>query len=306
MIRFDSISVGRSITLSTWLLVSAVQAQDLPIADPGSLAFEEGRWEDVISEYRLILADYPEDRLSWLRIAMAERELGRHEAALETLDNALVANAPEGMIELERARNLLALNRPDAALGALEAADHVGLRALELIASATDLDPLRDERRFQVVEANVRARVYPCETLPEARQFDFWLGDWEVRGADGTLLGHDTITQAEGGCAILEQWDGSGGSMGRSMSFYLPSREQWRTVWTGSSGNLIDMTGGLVDGEMVMEGTIEYVLQNRVVAIRGRWSRSEGGRVRQRIEEFNLAGQSWDLWFDGFFRRVDD
>jgi hypothetical protein len=281
-------------------------AQELPVADPGSLAFEEGRWEDVITEYRVILENYPEDRLSWLRIAMAERELGRYDAALETLDRALVANAPEGMIELERSRNLLALGRRDAALGALEAADHVGLRALELIESASDFDPLRDDRRFQVVHANVRARVYPCETLPEARQFDFWLGRWEVRGADGTLLGYDTITRAEGGCAILEQWEGSGGSAGRSMSFYLPSREQWRTVWSGSAGNSIDMTGSLVDGEMVMEGTIEYVQQNRVVAIRARWTPGSDGRVRQRIEEFNLAGPTWDLWFDGFFRRADE
>ncbi len=260
----------------------------------------------MIAEYRLILEEYPEDRLSWLRIAMAERELGRHEAALETLDRALVANAPEGMIELERARNLLALGRTPAALGALEAADHVGLRALDLLATAPDFDPIRDERRFRMVPANVRARVYPCEVMPEAEQFDFWLGRWEVRGADGTLLGYDTITKAKGGCAILEQWEGTGGSAGRSTSFYLPSRGQWRQVWSGSAGNQIDMTGSFIDGEMVLEGTIEYVHQDRVVAIRGRWTQGSDGRVRQRIEEFNLAGQSWDLWFDGFFRRVDE
>jgi tetratricopeptide (TPR) repeat protein len=296
----------RNLLVATLFIAAAAAAQDQPIADPGSLAFEEGRWEDVISEYRVILAAYPEDRVSWLRIAQAERELGRHDAALETLNRANVANAPEAMIDLERGRNYLALGRPVEAMGALESADHVGLRALTLLEDAPDLEPLRDERRFEVVYRNVRSRVYPCEGMPEADAFDFWLGRWEVRAPDGTLLGYDNVTKAEGGCAVVEQWEGGGGSRGASMTFYLPSREQWRHVYVGSTATMIDMTGGTVDGEMTLEGTVEYADQDRVVAIRARWSQSEDGRVRQRIEEFNLAGQNWELWFDGFFRRLDD
>ena len=49
-----------------------------PVADPAQLAFEQGRWEDAIAEYRSLLAEYPEDRLSWLRIAQAEHDPGRH------------------------------------------------------------------------------------------------------------------------------------------------------------------------------------------------------------------------------------
>jgi hypothetical protein len=285
---------------------ATVSAQDAPIADPGSLAFEDGRWEDVITEYRLILDAYPEDRLSRLRIAQAERELGRHEAALETLEDAGTANAPEAMIDVERARNLLALGRRQEALAALESADHLGLRAPQLLATAPDLEPLRSDRTFQRVYASVRGRVYPCEGAPGAGDFDFWVGRWEVRLPDGTLVGHNTVSKNDGGCSVQERWEGNSGSTGTSLNFYLPSREQWRQVWTGSGGTLIDMTGALQDGDMVMEGTIEYIAQNRVVAIRARWTVAPDGRVRQRIEEFNLAGQTWDIWFDGFYRRIDE
>jgi hypothetical protein len=65
------------------------------------------------------------------------------------------------------------------------------------------------------------------------------------------------------------------------------------------------MTGGVVDGEMRMEGTIEYVEPNRVVAFRGTWSVSTDGRVRQRMEEFDVATGTWVLWFDGLFRRAE-
>ena len=89
------------------------------------------------------------------------------------------------------------------------------------------------------------------------------------------------------------------------MSFFLPSRGEWRQVWTGSGGTLFDITGHFTDGAMRMEGQIEYVNQDKVVAFRGSWTQSEDGRVRQRLEEFDLAAQSWVVWFDGFYRRLD-
>jgi tetratricopeptide (TPR) repeat protein len=283
---------------------AVVLAQETPVADPGSLAFEQGRWEDVIVEYRAILAASPDDRMSLLRIAQAERELGRHEAALATLEQARLASAPEAMVDMERARNLLALGRRAEALEALEVADHIGLRALELLEESPEFDAVRDDPRFARVHASVRARVFPCASSAAAREFDFWLGRWEVRMPDGTLAGYNNITQRDGGCTIQEQWEGSAGSSGTSLSFYLPSREQWRQVWVGSGATLIDMTGGLVDGEMRMEGTIEYADQDRVVAFRASWAVAPDGRVRQRMEEFDLASQSWSLWFDGLYRRV--
>ncbi|HEY3515907.1 MAG TPA: tetratricopeptide repeat protein [Gammaproteobacteria bacterium] len=274
-------------------------------ADPAELAFEQGRWEEAIAEYREILAAYPEDRLSLLRIAQAQRELKRHDDALATLEEARTANAPEAMIDFERARNLALLKRDDEALEALDASDHVGLRALTLVESAPELERFRQLSRYQRVLRNVRARVYPCEGVAEASAFDFWLGRWEVRATDGTLIGHNTITRRDGGCSIQERWEGAGGSSGSSVSFYLPSRKEWRQVWTGSSGTVFDITGEAGNGSMHLEGTIEYVEPNRVVAFRGTWTEGPDGRVRQRLEEFDLVAQTWVVWFDGFYRRVE-
>jgi hypothetical protein len=296
--------------LAALALAGTAYAQDeqapAPVADPAELAFEEGRWDDAIAEYREILAAYPEDRLSLLRIAQAQRELKRHDDALATLESARTANAPEAMIDLERARNFALMGRDDEALAALDSADHSGIRALALVESAPEFDEYRSLSRFQRVHRNIRARVYPCEGLAEASGFDFWLGRWEVRMPDGTLIGTNTITKRDGGCSIQERWEGAGGSTGTSVSFYLPSREEWRQVWTGSGGTLFDITGKAESGSMHMEGTIEYVETNRVVAFRGTWTEGADGRVRQRMEEFDLAAQTWVLWFDGFYRRLED
>ncbi len=293
--------------VSTGQVVSPDVAPAAPpvVADPAELAFEQGRWEDAIREYREILAAYPADRLSLLRIAQAQRELRRHDEALATLEQARTANAPEAMVDLERARNLALNGRDDDALAALDAADHSGLRALTLVEQAHEFDKYREISRFQRVYRNVRARVFPCESVPEASDFDFWVGRWEVRLPDGTLVGTNTIAKRDGGCSLQERWEGAGGSSGTSVSFFLPSRGEWRQVWTGSGGTLFDITGKLVDGSMRMEGQIEYVETNRVVAFRGAWTQSADGRVRQRLEEFDLAAQTWVVWFDGFYRRID-
>ena len=49
----------------------------------------------------------------------------------------------------------------------------------------------------------------PCSS-PEYRQFDFWLGDWDVTEA-GKPAGTNRITAILGGCAVREEWKGVSG-----------------------------------------------------------------------------------------------
>ena len=49
----------------------------------------------------------------------------------------------------------------------------------------------------------------PC-SAPEARQFDFWLGEWDLTwGKDGR--GKNVITSIYDGCVIQERFDGRPG-----------------------------------------------------------------------------------------------
>ncbi len=285
-----------------YLPVAVVLAQEYSEVRVADRAFESGEWAAAIEGYRDMVAEDPADGTSWLRIAQAERGLERHDEALETLELAKQADGPPAMIDLERARNLASLGRPVLALGALETADHLGLRALSSLEQAEEFESLRREARFERVYNNVRGRIYPCEGISGSGAVDFWLGEWEVRFADGTLVGQSAVTKRDGGCSVVEAWDGTGGSSGTSINYFMPSRDQWRQIWVGSGGTLIDMTGGPVDDGMHLEGTIEYTGQDRVLAFRGTWATLADGRVRQHFEEFNLAAQGWVTWFDGFYR----
>lgn len=136
----------------------------------------------------------------------------------------------------------------------------------------------------------------------EYRGFDFWLGSWEVRLADGTLAGHNEIASDQGGCVLIERWAGAKGSTGSSQSYYDVAAGEWRQVWI-SPGVQIDIRGAAGVDEMVLEGTISYVATAETFPFRGRWTLLEDGRVRQFFEEAREPGQ-WQPWFEGFYTRV--
>ena len=219
------------------------------VADPGELAFEQHRWQDAIDEYRKLLAASPEDRLSLLRIAQAQRELRKYNDALATLEQARTANAPEAMVDLERARNLALLGRKDDALDALDASDHNGLRALELVETRARVRLVprlaAASSACTVTSARACSRARPSRMRSD---FDFWVGRWEVRSRTARSSARTRSRSATAVARFDEHYDGAGGSSGTSLTFYLPSRGEWRQVWTGSGGTLFDLTGKLVDG----------------------------------------------------------
>src|SRR5262245_1825495 len=55
----------------------------------------------------------------------------------------------------------------------------------------------------------------PCASAA-ARQFDFWLGEWEVT-ARGKLAGINRISRAAGDCALLEEYQSQSGYSGKSL-----------------------------------------------------------------------------------------
>ena len=89
---------------------------------------------------------------------------------------------------------------------------------------------------------------------PEARQFDFWIGDWHAECGDGHR-GSNRIRSILDGCVILEEFDASQSAQlrGTSVSMWAPSRGRWLQTWVDNAGNYLALEGGLDDaGRMVL------------------------------------------------------
>ena len=92
----------------------------------------------------------------------------------------------------------------------------------------------------------------PC-SAPEARQFDFWLGKWDLTwGEDGR--GTNTIATRFDGCVIEENFDAAPTMefQGMSVSTYNPSAQKWQQTWVDSQGSYIHLTGDFKDDKMVL------------------------------------------------------
>ena len=145
-------------------------------------------------------------------------------------------------------------------------------------------------------------RPNPCDA-PEFRQFDFWLGTWEVKSADGTrTLGSNIIEPLAGTCGVHEHWTGAGGGTGRSLNTYQRGEGKWHQVWVGAGGGLLHLIGGLKDGAMVMEGTTPGPNGTQVLN-RVTWTPLPDGRVRQHWQTSPDAGKTWTTTFDGYYSK---
>ncbi|HYE87943.1 MAG TPA: hypothetical protein VEA16_16380, partial [Vicinamibacterales bacterium] len=96
-------------------------------------------------------------------------------------------------------------------------------------------------------------------SAPEFRQFDFWVGEWDVRPNPETMKppagapapnpnrqpATNVITKIEGDCVIHEHWNDRQGSTGRSFNIYDRVKQQWHQTWVDNRGGLHSYWGGL-------------------------------------------------------------
>jgi len=146
-------------------------------------------------------------------------------------------------------------------------------------------------------------RPSPCEQDDRFREFDFWVGNWEVRDGKGTLVGENFITREESGCVLVENWQGARGSSGMSINYLDRITNEWVQIWHAAGGYQIDIRGGLTDNGMLLRGTIHYIGTGQTAPFRGLWTPLPDGRVRQFFEQSKDDGATWEPWFEGFYTR---
>jgi hypothetical protein len=126
------------------------------------------------------------------------------------------------------------------------------------------------------------AQPAPCSST-EHRQFDFWIGEWDVQGQNGQQLGQNTITTILKGCVV---------------------QESWHQVWVDDTGGFLHLSGEYTDGRMMMTGETPTMSGGRTLH-RLSFERVNGdaNRLRQFWQISNDGGQTWQVSFDGIYVR---
>ena len=139
---------------------------------------------------------------------------------------------------------------------------------------------------------------------PEFRQFDFWLGDWNVYDATGALAGTNLVTRELDGCVLQEHWVAAGTlpQQGSSFNTWSPAARKWHQTWVDSTGGFLLLDGELQGGVMTLRGDTRAgdggLVQHRIA-----WTPLPDGRVRQLWERSRDQGRTWAVVFDGTYVR---
>ena len=150
-------------------------------------------------------------------------------------------------------------------------------------------------------------RVLAAEPAPSARwcvaaayrQFDFWVGDWDVFDVGSSIpVAHARIDPILDGCVLREDCQGTDGHKGRSFTIYDAARKVWHQSWVTNRGELLEIEGKIENGEIILSG------EDRAAGslVRGTW-KPQNGDVRETAVTSTDGGNTWTPWFDLVFRR---
>ncbi len=101
-------------------------------------------------------------------------------------------------------------------------------------------------------------RPNPC-TAPQQKQFDFWLGEWDITwpSQGGETPGHGTnnVKRIMDECIVQENFVSQDASnlRGTSVSVYDPRSNHWKQTWVDNQGSYLDFVGEYKDGQMILQ-----------------------------------------------------
>lgn len=139
----------------------------------------------------------------------------------------------------------------------------------------------------------------------ERRQFDFWIGTWDVYPTGKPkLVAHSRIESVYNGCGVRENWMPLNGNDGGSLSTFVPAEKGWRQTWIDSGGARVEFTGGWNGQAMVLTGLWPEVANGQDGLVRMTYTAGEDRSVRQLGEVSTDGGKTWGPSFDFTYRRA--
>jgi tetratricopeptide (TPR) repeat protein len=307
-IRFTGLASIAALALLTQPI--SAQTPSAPPADPAvaraDSLYRQQQWSEAAGAYRALAARSAEQGMFWYRLGIAEHMQGHYAPAEAAFDKATRFTAPgpasrgASWYNLASARARLA--KADGAFQALDSAIAAGFVGPKTIAQDPDFASLLTDPRMVQRQEQVRLAFFPCDTMPAARQFDFWIGDWDVYTPAKQLAGTNSVQKILGGCVLLENWEGSLGGSGKSMNWYNVQAGYWQQTWVASGASQQEYREGRLDGN-TLRFLGERMTPQGKLNVRLSFTPLAPNRVRQHAENSADGGATWTTVYDFLYLR---
>ena len=179
-----------------------------------------------------------------------------------------------------------------------------GYKDISEIDKLKDFDTYRALPSFQAAYKKIYSNVYPCSTDAKQREFDFWIGEWDVfQNGTTQLVGHSIVHKISGECALLENWTASrGGGNGKSINYVDGQTNTWEQDWIGSMGGAQRYLNGVYK-DSAMRFTYESMNNGQKVTGNFIFFNMGPDKVRQYQDASTDGGKTFTVSYDFIYIR---
>lgn len=296
--------VTHTLTIMAFVLLGNlvfVQGQGpSPKTQEANKLWQDQKWIEAAKAYEGLTRTEPNNGQAWFRLGSSLASLNKFSEAIRPLERATeILGRP--VVYYTLGSIYAKLNNKEKAFDNLTKAAGAGFPNINQVKNDPNLAEIRSDSRFKAVYEAIEKNARPCKYSAEAKQFDFWIGEWDVT-VNGQIVGTNVIQQLEEGCLIMENWSGNGGSTGKSMNFYNPFTKKWRQTYMSNGQVVWEMAGEYKDGAMRYDGEINSPA-GRVLTRVILYNQSPD-KIRHTQDDSRDNGKTWtNVWDSVYVRR---
>jgi tetratricopeptide (TPR) repeat protein len=268
--------------------------------------YQAKNWPEAARLYEGIAAAQPKNFRAWYRLGVSLHGLGKQDEAIGAYQKCLQAAGPAGATEYGIGVAYASKRDTESAFKYLQKAAEDGFNDAARLSGDEELSTLHSDSRFAKIVEQANHNLKPCAYNSINRQFDFWVGEWQVETADGaTPAGDSKIELILGDCVIQENWTSAGntGYQGKSYNIYNPDLRRWEQFWNDNAGGMIHFYGELKDG--VMDYYTDEIPQKDGTKLKRHLQFIPMGpdKVRQFSRGSTDSGKTWNVEYDFIYNR---
>ena len=261
--------------------------------------YQKQEWQKASEIYEKIVKLEVANIGARYRLGLSLLNLGKTPEAKPHLEKVFT-DAPNAVFALALARVHARSGEKEKAFEVIEKSTTMGGIAPETLTAEKDFAAFLNDARFKELVNKSDLAVNPCKAKPEYRQFDFWIGEWNAKNAQGLVVGSSSIQLILNQCVIFENWS-TPISSGKSFSNFDAKDGKWHQTWVDDKGNLTHYDGEFMDGKMILIAEVNNNGQKNLAKMT--FTKLPNGDVRQFGENSTDGGKTWTATFDFIYAK---
>ncbi len=263
--------------------------------------YTNSNWEKAIESYSKVVLIEDKNLNAWARLTTAYIQKKDYNNAFTTLQIA-VSKGDHPILWYNLSCLYARKDMKEKSLDALRKSIAAGYTASEQTINDEDFASIKNDKDFLSVIEEMKRQEFPCLYNERLREFDFWIGEWNVYTTFGNKAGESKIEKILNQCVILENWKNTAGRQGKSFNIINSNTGDWEQTWVDDSGNTTEFKKGKYENNVLSFLAEGKDQKNQIQHQRLTFYKNDDGTVRQ-LGEISGNGTDWQISYDLLYKK---